>query len=101
MLSGDGDSRTLTEITGVIDWTEIAVTDRCVDFAGFFHWGGEPYVKAVLSNYDGPVDEGVLHRARFLAACRGVGDVAFGLETGRQEYIKGGVRALGFCLGWT
>jgi aminoglycoside phosphotransferase (APT) family kinase protein len=28
---------TTREITGVIDWTEIAVTDRCVDFAGFFH----------------------------------------------------------------
>jgi len=92
---------TTREITGVIDWTEIAVTDRCVDFAGFFHWGGEPCINAVLSNYDGSVDDGVLYRARFLAACRGVADVAFGLQTGRREYIQAGIRALGICLGWT
>jgi hypothetical protein len=67
------------EITGVIDWTEIAVTDRCVDFAGFFHWGGERCINSVLSNYDGPLGEGVLNRARFLAASRGVADVSFGL----------------------
>jgi aminoglycoside phosphotransferase (APT) family kinase protein len=90
---------TARAITGIIDWTEIAVTDRCVDFAGAFHWGGEPCMDAVLSHYDGAVDEGVLHRARFLAACRGVADVAFGLETGRREYIQAGIRALGFCLG--
>src|SRR5215471_5728952 len=92
---------TTREITGIIDWTEIAVTDRCVDFAAFFHWGGEPCINAVLPNYDGSVDDGVLYRARFLAACRGVADVAFGLETGRQEYIQAGIRALGICLGWT
>ena len=83
-----------------IDWTEIAVADRSVDFAAFFHWGGEACINAVLSSYDGPIDEGVLNRARFLAACRGVADVAFGLETGRKKYIKTGVGALGFCLGW-
>ena len=36
---------------------------------------------------------------RFLAACRGVGDVAFGLKTGRGEYIEAGRRALDLCLG--
>ena len=53
-----------------------------------------------IANAD-PVNEGVLQRARFLAACRGVADVAFGLETGRQEYIQAGIPALGFFLGWT
>jgi hypothetical protein len=40
----------------------------------------------------------VLVWAHFLAACRGVADVAFGLDTGRQEYIDAGTRALRLCL---
>ena len=90
---------TTQELTGVIDWSEVAICDRAIDFAGFFHWGGKAWVDAVLSVYKGPVDDGVLVRAEFLAACRGVGDVAFGLETGRREYIEAGTRALALCIG--
>lgn len=90
---------TRQEVTGVIDWSEIAVSDRSVDLAGFFHWSGPSCMDAVLSAYEGPVDESVLDRARFLAACKGVGDVAFGLEMGRPEYIHAGIRALTLCLG--
>jgi aminoglycoside phosphotransferase (APT) family kinase protein len=87
------------EVTGIIDWSDIAISDRSLDLAGFFHWGGWPAMNAVLAAYEGTVEEDVLIRARFLAACRGVGDVAFGLQTGRREYIDGGVRALHLCLG--
>ena len=82
------------EVTGIIDWSEIGISDRSADLAGFFHWGGQSCIDAVLSAYDGPIDEGVLVRAHFLAACRGVGDVAFGLETGRREYIEAGTGRL-------
>jgi aminoglycoside phosphotransferase (APT) family kinase protein len=90
---------TRQEVTGIIDWSEIAISDRSVDLAGLFHWGGQSYADAVLSTYEGPIDEGVLVRARFLAACRGVGDVAFGLKTRRHEYIEAGTRALVRCVG--
>jgi aminoglycoside 2''-phosphotransferase len=86
-------------ITGIIDWSDIALSDRSLDLAALFHWGGRPFVDAVLAAYDGSVDEATLRRARFLAACRGVGDVTFGLETGRREYIEAGVRALTLCIG--
>jgi aminoglycoside phosphotransferase (APT) family kinase protein len=86
------------QITGIIDWTEIAIADRAVDLAGIFHWGGPALVRDVLASYDAPVDTGVLERARFLAACRGVGDVAFGRKTGRAEYVEAGFRALRHCL---
>jgi aminoglycoside phosphotransferase (APT) family kinase protein len=85
-------------LTGVIDWSEIGVGDVAVDLAGLFHWGGRPFVDAVLSTYDGPVDEDTLARAAYLGACRGVGDVTFGLETGRSEYVQSGVRALSLCI---
>lgn len=86
-------------VLGIIDWSEIAISDRSVDLAGMFHWGGVSGTKAVLAAYEGPVDEGVLIRARFLAACRGVADVAFGLESERRDYVASGMRALDFCLG--
>lgn len=86
------------QITGIIDWTEIAVADRAVDLAGVFHWGGPSLVREVLASYDASVDTGVLARARFLAACRGVGDVAFGRKTDRPEYVEAGFRALRHCV---
>lgn len=86
-------------VTGIIDWSDIAVGDRSIDFAGVFHWGGEAFIDAVLSTYDGPIDDVVVPHARFLAACRGVGDVTFGLETGRREYIAAGIRALELSAG--
>lgn len=91
----DETSRTLT---GVIDWSEMALCDRSVDLAGLFQWGGEPLVRAALITYDGSVDEITLRRARFIAACRGVTDIQFGLETGRHEYIRAGIRALTLCI---
>src|SRR6185295_12271213 len=87
------------QLTGIIDWSEIAVSDRSVDLAGFFHWGGRSCIDAVLAAYESPIDEAVLVRAHYLAACRGVGDVAFGIKTGRREYIESGTRALTLCLG--
>jgi aminoglycoside 2''-phosphotransferase len=86
------------QVTGVIDWSDIAVGDRSIDLAAFLHWGGRACLEAGLSTYDGPIDDGVLARARFLAACRGIGDIAFGLETGRREYLQAGERALRLCL---
>jgi aminoglycoside phosphotransferase (APT) family kinase protein len=86
------------DITGIIDWSDIAIADRAADFAGIFHWGGDPLVKAVLSAYRGAVDVGLLRRARFMAACRGVGDVVFGLEMARREYVDFGIRALKICI---
>ena len=90
---------TTQELTGIIDWSEIAISDPSIDLAGFFHWGGQACIDAIRSEYVGSIDEGVLCRARFLAACRGVADVAFGLKTGRGEYIEAGRRALDLCLG--
>lgn len=86
-------------VTGIIDWSDIAVGDRAVDFAGVFHWGGEAFINAMLSTYDGPIDDLVVPRARFLAACRGVADVTFGLESDRREYILAGIRALKLSVG--
>jgi aminoglycoside phosphotransferase (APT) family kinase protein len=86
-------------VTGIIDWSDLAVGDPALDIAAMFHWGGQAFAEAVLAAYDGSIDDGLVSRARFMAACRGVGDVKFGLETDRREYIAGGLRALRLCAG--
>jgi aminoglycoside phosphotransferase (APT) family kinase protein len=40
------------EVTGIIDWSEIAIGDRSVDLAGFLHWGGPSCLEALLSGYE-------------------------------------------------
>jgi aminoglycoside phosphotransferase (APT) family kinase protein len=86
-------------VSGIIDWSDVAVSDPAADLAGIYHWGGDGMMAAVLAAYDAPVAAGVLARARFLGACRGAADVTFGLETGRREYIVAGLRALALCAG--
>lgn len=86
-------------VTGVIDWSDIAVSDPVADFAGMFHWGGDRFVHEVLAAYDGEISDADAVRARFMGACRGVGDVVFGLTVGRREYIVAGIRALRLCAG--
>lgn len=85
-------------IAGVIDWSDVAVSDPAIDFAGLHHWGGEMFVRKVLSCYSRPVDNELLLRARYLAACRGIADIVFGLQTSRAEYVAAGIRALQLTL---
>jgi aminoglycoside phosphotransferase (APT) family kinase protein len=86
------------QVTGVLDWSEISIGDPAIDFAGMLHWGGPGFLNAVLSHYRHPTDAGLRDRARFFAVGRGIGDIVFGLETQRPEYVKAGVRALRLCL---
>ncbi|HRQ63600.1 MAG TPA: phosphotransferase [Xanthomonadaceae bacterium] len=85
-------------ITGVIDWSDAALGDPALDLAGLVHWGGDRLLRAVLADYRGSVDRETLERAHFLAACRGVADMAFGLDAGRPEYVQGGLRALKLAI---
>ena len=84
-------------VTGVIDWSEIALGDPAIDFAGMWHWGGSMLAGAVLSRYARSHDPGLIDRARYFGACRGIADILFGLETARPEYISAGTRALSLC----
>jgi aminoglycoside 2''-phosphotransferase len=86
------------QVTGIIDWSEISISDPAIDFAGIFHWGGVDFMNAALSHYRRPIDAGLPDRARFFAVARGIGDIVFGLEMHRPEYVDSGVRALRLCV---
>jgi aminoglycoside phosphotransferase (APT) family kinase protein len=85
-------------LTGVIDWSDVAISDRAADFIGVFHWGGNQLVQAVLASYGDALQPRELDRARYLAACRGVADVKFGLEMSKPEYVEAGIRALSLVV---
>jgi hypothetical protein len=51
----------------------------------------------VIAAYGLAPEDDVLVRARFMAACRGVADVVFGIDTNRPEYVAAGLRALALC----
>lgn len=88
-------------VTGVIDWSDAAITSPEVDLAGFWHWGGEALATAMLRAYESAgrrLGAGGLEMSRYLGACRGAMDVAFGLQTERPQYVTAGLRALRLCL---
>jgi aminoglycoside phosphotransferase (APT) family kinase protein len=82
------------EVTGVIDWGDVAVGDPTIDFIGLYTWGGEPFLRAVVDRYEGPVDARVVERVKPWAIFRAIEDVRFGIETDKPEYARLGVRAL-------
>ncbi len=84
-------------ISGVIDWADVSVGDPACDFAGFFHWGGEPMFRAGIERYPF-ADAGLAERARFVATCLGFYDIYYGLETGKPECVTIGLRALELTL---
>ncbi|MSP63011.1 MAG: aminoglycoside phosphotransferase [Myxococcales bacterium] len=89
LLGSGGDT-----VTGIVDWGDLAIGDPTIDFAGLFHWLGEPLLRAVLPHYRGATDPALIPRARCLAACLGLMNIAYGVDTGRAEYTAAGCRAL-------
>jgi aminoglycoside 2''-phosphotransferase len=83
-----------SQVTGVIDWGDVSIGDPTVDFVGLLTWVGEPFVQAVLDNYDGVVDERVFERVRPWSMFRAVQDIRFGVDRDLPAVIEMSVRAL-------
>ncbi|NRQ40037.1 phosphotransferase [Nonomuraea sp. NN258] len=73
-------------ITGVIDWTDAAVTDPAGDFGLIYRDLGPEVFELVLSHYDHDFDEMDRERAIFYARCALIEDLAYGLSTGPRHY---------------
>ena len=51
-------------VTGLLDWSDVALSDPAHDFATIFPWGGEPLLEAMLQGY-GDADPDLAARARY------------------------------------
>ncbi|MEU8269729.1 aminoglycoside phosphotransferase family protein [Sphaerisporangium sp. NPDC049002] len=73
-------------ITGVIDWTDAAVTDPACDLALIFRDLGPEVFEPTLSHYDGTFDDADRERAAFYARCSLLEDLAYGMADGATRY---------------
>lgn len=71
-------------LTGIIDWSDAAITDPALDFARLYRDFGPGFLKELLQTY-GPMPQ-AMPRIEFFARCAALEDFAFGRETGRHEY---------------
>lgn len=87
--------------TGVIDWGDAAVTDPARDLARLLRDLGPQVLDAVLSGYSGPDPDGAAlrDRALFFARCAALEDLAYGLATGREVYVRNAEEAIGLLFG--
>ncbi|WP_219472004.1 phosphotransferase family protein [Nonomuraea rhizosphaerae] len=75
-------------LTGVIDWTDAAVTDPAHDFALIYRDLGPEVFERVLVHYDRDFDDGDRSRVLFYARCALIEDLAYGLSTGPLHYAE-------------
>lgn len=73
-------------LTGVIDWTDAALTDPARDFARVYRDLGPEVYELTLAHYDGRLDDAATGRVRFLARCALIEDLAHGLGPGPRHY---------------
>jgi aminoglycoside phosphotransferase (APT) family kinase protein len=66
-------------ITGVIDWSDAAITDPALDFARLFRDFGPVFLNAALDAYGGlQVPAAAMARIGFFARCAALEDLAYG-----------------------
>lgn len=82
------------DVVGVIDWTDAAVGDPALDFAGLIHWQGLAFAREVADLYEGPRDADLLERARWHAICAGIHTLDLGRTAAKPRWVRAGLRAI-------
>ncbi len=75
-------------ISAIIDWSDAVIGEPVLDFGALYSWLGTKRVHRVLASYSRPVDDQVLARARYLAACRALRDIAQGRDAARPDWAE-------------
>jgi aminoglycoside phosphotransferase (APT) family kinase protein len=81
-------------ITGVIDWSDAALTDPARDFGLLFRDLGPAALTAALTSYQAGDIATLRERAAFYARCGLLEDLAYGHRTGISAYIDKSLTAL-------
>lgn len=80
-------------MTGVIDWSDAAITDPARDFGLLYRDLGPDALDLALSAYRADAGD-VRERAGFYARCGVLEDMAYGLGTGHRKYLDKSLAAL-------
>ena len=86
-------------LTGVLDWSDAAVTDPALDFARLYRDFGPSFLGEVLDTYSLPAPDAlarieVMARIKFFARCAALEDLTFARLSGRREYADAAHRSL-------
>ena len=81
-------------VSAIIDWGDAVIGDPALDFAALYSWLGAGGVQRVLASYSRPIDDQILARARYLAACRALRDIAQGRDAARPDWAEVGFAGL-------
>lgn len=84
-------------LSGIIDWSDAAITDPALDFARLHRDFGPGFLADLVEAY-GPLPPGAMPRIEFFARCAALEDLAFGRETGRHEYAINAERSFGWLF---
>lgn len=82
------------DITGVIDWTDAAITDPSRDLALIYRDLGPEVFEEVLVHYAHPLDDAERERAVFYARCKLIEDIAYSANSGDLRYVEAGLENL-------
>ncbi|WP_448612432.1 phosphotransferase [Geodermatophilus sp. URMC 60] len=85
-----------TGVTGVIDWSDCAVTDPALDFARPYRDFGPAFLAEALDAYGALPGAGP--RIEFFARCAALEDLEYGLRTGRAEYAGAARRSFAWLF---
>ena len=82
-------------VTGIIDWSDAAITDPARDFALILRDLGPATLDSVLERYATSEDKAeICARAAYYARCSAFDDIEYGLGTGRRQYTDKGLATL-------
>ena len=83
-------------VTGVIDWSDAAICDPAYDFGLLYRDLGAAALHSALRSYrtDAYQIEAIGARAAFYARCSVLEDMAYGIETGQDNYLDKSIAAL-------
>jgi aminoglycoside phosphotransferase (APT) family kinase protein len=83
-------------LSGVIDWSDAAVTDPALDLARLYRDFGPAFLAQVLDGYGHEVPDPA--RIRFFARCAALEDLEHGRRTGQPEYSQAAERSLAWLF---
>jgi aminoglycoside phosphotransferase (APT) family kinase protein len=83
-------------LTGIIDWSDAAVTDPALDFARLYRDFGPAFLDELLQVY-GPLP-GAMPRIEFFARFAALEDLVYGRAMGRRDYVRNAQRSFGWLF---
>ena len=75
-------------VTGIIDWSDAAISDPMGDFVGLWMWGGDDLVEGALRAYQRATDSGMCERVRYRGLSVTIGELYYAREQGYGPYAE-------------